>query len=229
MVSERVEQAQEGKRIAVPGWVRWITQLTVNISGLLLFAFGVVLNLRSGLGLGPWDVLHQGISLHTPLSFGQASQLVGAVVIGVGLVLRVRPGLGTILNILLIGFFVDRILDTGLIPDITPYNLPSQLAVDLLGVLIVGLGSGLYIRAKLGAGPRDGLMLGLHRLTGWRLAITRGALELSVAAAGFALGGSLGIGTLIFAVGIGPAVELGFRAFELPGHRGRVGGTPIKD
>ena len=208
-----------GERLSFPKWLRYCVQISVNISGLFLFAFGVVLNLRSGLGLGPWDVLHQGISLRTPFSFGEASQIVGALVIAVGLALRVRPGLGTLLNMVLIGFFVDRILTSGAIPDIEPYGLPAQLAVDVVGVLIVGLGSGLYIRANLGAGPRDGLMLGLHRLTGWRVAVTRGALELCAAATGHALGGSLGVGTLIFAIGIGPAVELGLYAFQLSGIR----------
>jgi uncharacterized membrane protein YczE len=186
----------------------------------LLFACGIVLNLRSGLGLGPWDVLHQGISLRTPLSFGQASQVIGVLVIGVGLALRVRPGVVTLLNMALIGYFVDRILDSGAIPDATQYGLAVQLAVDLLGVLVVGLGSALYIRANLGADPRDGLMLGLHRLTGWRIALTRGLLELCVAGSGVALGGSLGAGTLIFAIGIGPAVEFGFRLFGLPQDHG---------
>ncbi|MFI5268844.1 MAG: YitT family protein, partial [Chloroflexota bacterium] len=127
---------------------------------------------------------------------------------------------------LLIGFFVDRILGSGVVPRIAPYGAAAQLAVDALGVLIVGLGSGLYLRANLGAGPRDGLMLGLHRLTGRRIAVTRATLELCVAAGGFALGGSLGIGTLVFALGIGPAVEVGFWVFGVP--RQRVAGEAAK-
>lgn len=193
--------------------LRFARQLAANVLGLFLFAFGVVLTLRSGLGLGPWDVLHQGLSRHSPLTFGQANQLVGAVVIVVGLLLRVRPGLGTVLNMLLIGFFVDRILGLGVITRVAPLGLPAQLLTDAIGVLIVGLGSGLYIRANLGAGPRDGLMLGLHRLTGRRVAVVRAALELSVAVVGFLLGGTVGLGTLVFAFGIGPAVEVGFRLF----------------
>ena len=187
--------------------------------GLFLFALGIVFTLRSGLGLGPWDVLHQGISRHTPLSFGQAGQLVGVIVIGVGLVLRVRPGIGTVSNMLLIGFFVDRIVGTGYIPPIAPLGFPAQLCVDIGGVLIVGIGSGLYIRGNLGAGPRDLLMLGIKQATGLRIAVARGGLEVAVAAVGFALGGSLGLGTLIFALGIGPAVELGFRVCGIQPHR----------
>lgn len=198
---------------------RFALQLLTNVLGLFLFALGIVLTLRSGLGLSPWDVLHQGISRHTPFTFGQANQVVGAVVIGVGFLLRVRPGLGTLLNMLLIGFFIDRIVGVGVIPRMAPLGLPAQFVMDIVGVLIVGLGSGLYIRANLGAGPRDGLMLGLHRATGRRVAVVRNALELSVAVVGFALGGTLGIGTLIFAVGIGPSVEIGFRVFGVPSRR----------
>jgi uncharacterized membrane protein YczE len=193
--------------------------LTTNVLGLFLMALGVALTLRAGLGLGPWDVLHQGISRHTPLTFGQASEVSGASVILVGLLLRVRPGLGTVLNMLLVGFFVDRILATGLIPDARPGGLPVQALMDVMGVLLVGLGSGLYIRAKLGAGPRDGLMLGLQRVTGRRVAVVRGCLELSGAAMGFLLGGTVGVGTLVYALGIGPAVELGFRVFGVPRQR----------
>src|SRR5438128_4018723 len=96
-------------------------QVATNLLGISLFALGIVLTLRSGLGLGPWDVLHQGISRHTPLTFGQASQLVGAVVIIAGLLLRVRPGLGTVLNMLLIGFFVDRIIGAHVVPPAAPF------------------------------------------------------------------------------------------------------------
>jgi len=223
MASECVEMVGLVERPRAPAYARFVGQLVTNVVGLFLFALGVVLTLRSGLGLGPWDVLHQGISRHTPLTFGQASQLVGAVVIGVGLVLRVRPGLGTVLNMLLIGFFVDRLLAVHVIPLAAPYGLAAQLGMDVAGVLLVGLGSGLYIRAKLGAGPRDGLMLGLHRVTGVRVAVTRAALEITVAIAGFLLGGTVGIGTLVFALGVGPAVELGFRVF---GVSSRVGPTP---
>jgi len=106
----------------------------------------------------------------------------------------------------------------------------ARLGMDVAGVLLVGLGSGLYIRAKLGAGPRDVLMLGLHRITGVRVAVTRATLEITVAIAGFLLGGTVGIGTLVFALGVGPAVELGFRVFGVPSqgdltHQGGRGGA----
>jgi uncharacterized protein len=197
----------------------WISQVLTNIAGLALFAVGIVLNLQASIGLGPWDVLHQGITRHTPLTFGQASQAVGAVVIGIGLLLGVRPRLGTLLNIVLVGFFTDQLLSARLVPSVAPYGLAVQLTVYTLGVLIIGLGTGLYLRANLGAGPRDGLMIGVHRRTKYRVAIVRGVLEVLVLTLGFLLGGSVGIGTLIFAAGIGPAVELGFRIFGAP-HRG---------
>ncbi len=203
----------------MPTPLRFAARVAAVVLGLFLFALGVAFNLRSGLGLGPWDVLHQGISRHTPLSFGQASQAVGALVIAVGLLLRIRPGVSTVLNMVLIGFFVDRILGARVIPSAAPDGLVVQLLVDALGVLLVGLGSGLYIRGGLGAGPRDGLMLGLQAFTGQRIAVTRAALEIVVAATGFLLGGTLGIGTLVFALGVGPAVELGFRLCGVPPRR----------
>jgi uncharacterized membrane protein YczE len=217
----------------VQRYLRLAVALTTNVLGLLLMALGVALTLRAGLGLGPWDVLHQGISRHTPLTFGQSSEVSGASVILVGLLLRVRPGLGTVLNMLLVGFFVDRILGTGLIPYARPSGLPVQALVDIIGILLVGLGSGLYIRAKLGSGPRDGLMLGLQRVTGRRVAVVRGCLELSGAAIGFLLGGTVGPGTIVYALGIGPAVELGFRVFGVPRQRHDVvvpwpGGGSVK-
>jgi len=175
VASKRVEVVGLIERPRAPAYARFMGQLVIIVSGLFLFALGVVLTLRSGLGLGPWDVLHQGISRHMPLTFGQASQVVGVAVIGIGLALRVRPGLGAVLNMLLIGFFVDRLVAVHMIPLAAPYGLLAQLGMDAAGVLLVGLGSGLYIRAKLGAGPRDGLMLGLHRVTGVRVAVTRGA------------------------------------------------------
>ena len=219
MASECMEAITPVAPARRPASVRFVGQLAANVAGLFTFALGVVLTLRSGLGLGPWDVLHQGLSRHTPLTFGQASEVVGAVVIGLGLLLRVRPGLGTVLNMLLIGFFVDRILGAQVIPAMAPHGLLPQVLMDSMGVVTVGLGSGLYLRANLGAGPRDGLMLGLHRVTRLRVATTRAALEVSVALAGFLLGGTVGLGTIVFALGIGPSVELGFRLFGVPARR----------
>lgn len=188
----------------------YMRRLIILIWGLFLCSVGIVFTYRSDMGLGPWDVLHKGVSLHTPLSFGQASIVVGGLIILVGLCLRVRPGVGTVLNMLLIGFFVDIHLRIGWLPDLGTAPLVVRLAADVLGVLLMGLGTAFYISPRLGAGPRDGLMLRLNVLTGIRIAIVRGAIEFSALAFGFFLGGTVGVGTLIFALGVGPAVEFGF-------------------
>ncbi len=188
----------------------YLGRLIVLVCGLFLYALGIVFTYRSGMGLDPWDVLHQGISRHTPLSFGGASIVVGALIIGVGLLLKVYPGVGTVLNMLLIGGFVDLLLRINLVPDVSGAPLLVRLLLDITGVAIIGLGTALYITPRMGAGPRDGLMLRLHTLTKQRVAIVRAAIEICVLALGFLLGGTVGIGTLIFAFGIGPAVEISF-------------------
>lgn len=188
----------------------YVRRLIVLIWGLFLCSVGILFTYRSDMGLGPWDVLHKGVSLHTPLSFGQASIVVGGLIILVGLCLRVRPGVGTVLNMLLIGFFVDIHLRLNWLPDLGATPLIVRLVADVMGVFLMGLGTAFYISPRLGAGPRDGLMLRLNVLTGLRIAIVRGAIEFSALVIGFFLGGTVGIGTLIFAFGVGPAVELGF-------------------
>lgn len=195
--------------------VRLVTLLT----GLFCFSVGIVLTLRSGLGLGPWDVLHQGLARHLPISFGVASILVGFVVLLSAWALGQRPGIGTVLNMLLVGAFIDLINWTGIVPSFAGRHWTLRLLVDVVGVAVVGLGSAWYIKARLGAGPRDGLMLVLARATGGRVAAARAALELSVLIAGFLLGGTAGIGTLVFAFGAGPAVGLSFRLLRVPATR----------
>ncbi len=188
----------------------YLGQLCILICGLFVCALGVVTTYRSGMGLGPWDVLHKGVSLHTPLSFGQASIVVGAVVIVIGLLLKVCPGVGTLLNMLLIGLFVDFLLRMNWLPDLSRDSWLLRLPVDVLGVFLMGLGTALYISPRLGAGPRDGLMLRLNTLTHVRIAIVRAVIECSACLVGFLLGGTVGIGTILFALGVGPAVEAGF-------------------
>jgi len=169
-----------------------------------------VLQLESDLGLGPWDVLNQGLSERTPLSFGAANIVVALVVLVLAWSLGARIGPGTVANAVLIGVFVDLMLRLDFVERLSSQPLPARVALLAGGILLVGLGSGLYIGAALGAGPRDSLMLVGARRTGARLGIVRTVLEIAVAAVGFALGGTLGIGTLAFALGVGPAVELGF-------------------
>jgi len=188
----------------------YVRRLVVLIFGLFLCSVGIVCTYRSGMGLGPWDVLHQGISRHTPLSFGQASIIVGGLIILLGLLIKVRPGVGTVLNMLLIGLFVDAQLRSNWLPDLSAAPFVARLLLDALGVLLMGIGTAFYITPRLGAGPRDGLMMRLHVLTHVRIAFVRAAIECSALIIGFFLGGTTGIGTLIFAFGVGPAVEIGF-------------------
>ncbi len=189
------------------------------VFGLFLFALGIVLTLRSGLGLGPWDVLHQGLSIHLPISFGQAGILVGALLLIVTVLLGERLGLGTVLNILLIGLFIDAILWSGSVPDMSGANPVARFLMDASGVLLIGMGSGLYIKAGMGAGPRDSLMLALSSLSGKKVGWVRTGIEATVLALGYLLGGTAGIGTLIFVLGIGLAVEAGFKLFRVPRRR----------
>ena len=186
------------------------TRASSLVAGLFLFAAGIVLQLESDLGLGPWDVLNQGLSERTPLSFGAANIVVALVVLVLAWSLGARIGPGTVANAVLIGVFVDLLLRLDFVERLSSQPLGARVALLAGGILLVGLGSGLYIGAALGAGPRDSLMLVGARRTGARLGIVRTVLEIAVAAVGFALGGTLGIGTLAFALGVGPAVELGF-------------------
>jgi uncharacterized membrane protein YczE len=184
-------------------------------AGLWLFAAGVVLGLRSGLGVSPWDVLHDGIRQVTPLSFGAATVLVGVVLVAVALTAGIRPGPGTLANMLAIGVFADAMLATGIAGDLDAGPLPLRLAAVAAGVLLVALGSALYIGAGLGSGPRDSLMLALSARTRVRVGIVRALIEASVLALGWLLGGAAGVGTVLFAFGIGPAVELAFRLLRV--------------
>lgn len=185
--------------------------------GLFLFALGIVMQLEAELGLSPWDVLNQGISDRSTLSFGTANIAVALVVLVAAWSLGARVGPGTIANAILIGLFVDALLRVDAITRLSGQPLGVDLALTIGGILVIGLGSGLYIGAGLGAGPRDSLMLVGARRTGARIGAVRVALEVAVTVVGFVLGGTVGIGTLAFAFGIGPAVELGFVLLVLLG------------
>jgi len=198
------------------GMARDLTwRMAILIGGLLCFACGIVLTLKAGVGLGSWDVFHQGLARQTGLTIGQANTIVGAVVLFLAWALGARPGIATVLNMLLIGVFVDLFLRLGIVPDFAPASLPLRVLIDVIGVAVVALGTACYIKANLGAGPRDGLMLALTRRIGWRVSVIRAAIELSVVALGFLLGGTAGIGTLIFAFGIGPMIGVTFRLFRM--------------
>ena len=184
------------------------------LAGLFLFALGIVLLLESELGLSPWDVLNQGVSERTPLSFGTANIAIALVVLVVARMLGARIGVGTVANAVLIGLMVDGLLDMDAISRLSEQPLGARIALMVTGILVIGAGSGFYIGAGMGAGPRDSLMLVLARRTGVRIGIVRGVLGAAVTVVGFALGGTVGIGTLAFVVGIGPSVELAFWTLE---------------
>jgi uncharacterized membrane protein YczE len=170
--------------------------------GLVLCGFGIALMVAGDLGLGPWDVLHQGISTRTGIPIGRVTIAVGALVMLLWLPLRERPGLGSVLNVVLIGVVLDlTLLWLG-----TPVSLVLRGAMMLSGPVIFGIGTGLYIGAGLGPGPRDGVMTGLAR-RGLPVAGVRTAIELTALGGGWLLGGTAGVGTLVFAFGVGPVVH----------------------
>ena len=173
--------------------------------GLTLFGLGEGLLLVSLTGASPWSVLAQGISLHIDLSIGVITFFISLLVIFLWIFLDQKPGIGTILNAIIIALMIDlSITFIG-----TPDNYFSQLLMAVISVLLVGLGSGFYLIANLGPGPRDGLMTGLQKKTRLPIASVRAILEISVVITGWYLGGTVGIGTLLFAFGVGPAVALG--------------------
>ncbi|SVC29058.1 uncharacterized protein METZ01_LOCUS281912, partial [marine metagenome] len=173
--------------------------------GLTLFGLGEGLLIVSFAGASPWSVLAQGISLNVDLSIGTITLFLSIGVLIFWLPLNQKPGIGTILNALIIAVMID--ISIALIP--TPENYISQLLLAFIAVLTVGLGGGIYLVANLGAGPRDGLMVGLQQKTNLPIAAVRAFLEITVVSIGWYLGGTVGVGTLLFAFGIGPAVALG--------------------
>jgi uncharacterized membrane protein YczE len=182
-------------------------QLVQVLVGLWIFGMGEALLVASELGNSPWTVLAEGVSKHTPLSIGAATLAIGAVVLLCWIPLRERPGLGTVLNSIVIGVSIDVTLE--MLPHLESPGV--RWAALFGGVAAVGLGSGLYLTAALGPGPRDGLMTGLHRRRGWPLAAVRTGIELTAVTTGALLGGTVGVGSLLYAVLIGHAVSFGVR------------------
>jgi uncharacterized membrane protein YczE len=172
--------------------------------GLVVFGFGVTLIIEADLGLGPWDVLHQGLHELTGIPMGTVMILLGVLLLLLWIPLRQRIGLGTFLNALLIGSTVDLTLP------LTPTPGPLVLRAGYLaaGIVLVAIGSGYYIGSGLGPGPRDGLMIGLHERFGLSIRVARTVIELTALVSGWALGGSVGVGTVAFALSIGPLVQV---------------------
>ena len=173
--------------------------------GLSLFGLGEGLLIVSFTGASPWSVLAQGISLNVNLSIGTITLLISIVVLLLWIPLRQKPGMGTILNALIIAIMIDLCIKY--VP--TPSSYIYQLVLAVISVIMVGIGGGIYLVSNLGAGPRDGLMIGLQKITNFPIAVVRATLEISVVSIGWYLGGTVGVGTLLFAFGIGPCVALG--------------------
>ncbi|MFS0732861.1 hypothetical protein ABC304_12765 [Microbacterium sp. 1P10UB] len=180
---------------------RRVLQLLI---GLLLYGTGCALTVEAGLGVDPWTVFAQGVSIHTGVGIGWITNIIGFLVLLVWIPLRQKPGLGTIANILLVGTTMQIVLT--LIPPVE--GLVAQLLVLVAGILLVAAASGLYIGAHFGPGPRDGLMTGMHARLGWPVWLCRLTVEATVLLLGWLLGGTVGIGTVLFAVAIGPLVHL---------------------
>jgi uncharacterized membrane protein YczE len=180
------------------------TRFVALIAALLLYGWGELLTVRADVGLGPWDVLHQAISDHTGWSFGVAVVAVSFTVLVLAAVLGERPGVGTLMNALIVGSSFDLYDRLNLAPHLD--GGLSGVALDIAGIAVIGLASALYIGANFGAGPRDSLMLAIvHR--GPRISIASWAIQIGALSLGFALGGPVGIGTVLFALGLGPCIE----------------------
>jgi uncharacterized membrane protein YczE len=178
--------------------------------GLFVFACAIVLTLESHLGLWPWDVLHQGIAAHTPLSFGAANVAVGVVVLLAAWALGGPPGIGTVANATLIGVFIQGLTSIHAVEALSDQGLAVRIVLLAAGIALAGPGSAFYIGANLGAGPRDTLMLVGARRSGRRVGLVRAAIEVAALAIGIVLGGTFGVGTVAFAVAVGPVVEASF-------------------
>jgi uncharacterized membrane protein YczE len=181
-------------------------------AGLVLYGVSMALQIRAGLGLDPWDVFHQGVAEHTGLSFGSVVIVTGVVVLLAWVPLRQRPGIGTVSNVIVIGIAVDVAL--ALLP--AAGSDPVALAMLLAGVGLNGVASGAYIGAGLGPGPRDGLMTGLVARTGGSIRVVRTSIEVAVLAVGVALGGTVGLGTVLYAFSIGPLVHVLLPRMTIP-------------
>lgn len=177
-------------------------------SGLFVIANGIVFMINARLGVTPWDVLHIGLSTKIGLTIGQVMQGVGLMLIVFSYFFKVRPSIGTILNMIFLGLFVDLVIAAGYVPQ--SELLWLRIMLYICGVVVYGFGTAFYISPNLGAGPRDSLMLALTRASRFRVGTIRTFIEVTVATTGYFLGGPLGIGTVIFALSIGLFIELGF-------------------
>ena len=212
MFREIISHLKPHRTVPIVPWTaknRWDLspkRVLILFFGLAIFGLGDGLIIQSGLGNAPWSVLAQGISLKSGLSIGTSTLIVGSLVLALWIPLRERPGFGTLSNIIIISLFIE--IATNIFPK--QENILSGLIFTLVGIAMVGIGSSLYITCGLGPGPRDGAMTGLHQRTGVRVGRVRLGLEVVVSIAGALLGGTLGLGTLLFALLIGQSVAISF-------------------
>ena len=198
------------KTVPITPWTstgRWdlsLPRVLILFFGLAIFGLGDSLLIQANIGNAPWTVLAEGVTLKTNLSIGWATFFISVFVLLLWIPLRERPGFGTLSNIVLIATFIQ--LGTMIFPDVN--SLPAGIAYDLIGITLVGFGSALYITCGLGPGPRDGAMTGIHQRTGIRVGRVRMGIEVTVLLAGWSLGGTIGLGTALFALLIGQSVAI---------------------
>ena len=192
--------------------IRRIAQLLV---GLFAYGFAIGMMVQAGIGVAPWDVLSQGIALHTGIPFGWVTNIIGGLVLLLWIPIRQKPGLGTLLNVLLVGSSAQ--VGLTLVP--AQHDWWSQALLFAGGLALLAVATGLYIGANFGPGPRDGLMTGIHHRFGWRTWIVRTVIEATVLAIGWLLGGNVGIGTVVFALAVGPMVTVTMPLLAVPAAR----------
>jgi uncharacterized membrane protein YczE len=202
-------------------------RLPALIVGLILFGTGIAMMVEADLGLGPWEALNQGLARQLGLQIGTVSILLGIPILALWWPLGERPGIGTLLNVVLIGTATNVAL--AILPTPDQGALAIRVAMMLGGVVVIAIGSGIYLSTDLGPGPRDGLMTGVHHRFGWSIRRSRTAIELTVLLIGWALGGTVGVGTVVFALGIGPLVQVALGVFDRDGRIGRRRRAALED
>jgi len=180
--------------------------------GYALYGLGIVMTINAHQGLAPWGVFHQGLSIQLGITMGAATQIVGAAVIILDILFGERVGWGTIGNVIFIGFFIDMFMLNNLIPIFE--NTAASYSMMVLGTVIMALATYVYLSAQLGAGPRDGMMIAFTKRIPLSVGLIRNLIEVTVLAAGYFLGGSVGLGTLVMAIGLGRLIQLAFRIFK---------------
>ena len=195
--------SRDGSRWSLARMSRRGRRLTQLVLGLVVYAFSMAMIMRAGLGSMPWDVLHQGLAVHTGLSIGMLTVLTGVVVLLLWIPLRERPGIGTVANVVVIGLTVDLAL--AILPEVAA--LGGRIGLAAAGIVLNAAATAAYIGVGLGPGPRDGLMTGLAARTGWSVRLVRTSIEVLVVLTGWLLGGVFGVMTVAYALGVGPLIQ----------------------